>query len=189
MIFRKGSLVASVQPQVLDKASVLVLRMIADAFPERPVYFARTSGTYGRQLGLDAYLLQQGLARKLLPALPTADRDTVLLQGEGWFDLPRSRALWNEVFKGHKSIIARGSWVDRASVGIPYLYVATAANLYEAELLAGNRPVAEQVMQTAEAIARATGLGDLFAQQQPALPPPTGDTAPALPLGADTARR
>jgi hypothetical protein len=188
MLFRKGSLVATVQPQVLDKASVLVLRMIADAFPERPVYFARTSGSYGRQLGLDSYLLQQGLARKLLPELPTADRDTVLLQGEGWFDLPRSRTLWNDVFQGPKSIIARGSWVDRASVGIPYLYVATAANLYEAEMLAGNRVAAEQVMQTAEAIARATGLSDLFAQQVPALPP-RGDTPAAVPLGVDTGRR
>jgi hypothetical protein len=188
MLFRKGSLVATVQPQLLDKASVLVLHMIADAFPERPIYFARTSGSYGRQLGLDSYLLQQGLARRLLPAVPTANRDTLLLDGEGWFDLPRSRHLWNEVFRGQKSIIARGSWVDRASVGIPYLYVATAANLYEAETLAGNRAAAEQVMQTAEAIAGATGLGDLFAQQQPA--PPQGDTAPIrVPLGTDTGRR
>jgi hypothetical protein len=186
-VFRKGTLVANVQPQVLDKASVLVLRMIADAFPERPIYFARTSGSYGRSLGLEPYLVQQGLARKLLPATPTADRDTVLLQGEGWFDLPRSRTLWNDVFKAQKSIIARGSWVDRASVGIPYLYISTAANLYEAEMLAGNREAAERVMQTAEAIARATGLSDLFAQQAPA--PPRGDTAPALPLGTDTARR
>jgi hypothetical protein len=37
-IFRKGTLVATIPPQVLDKASMLVLRMIADAFPERPVY-------------------------------------------------------------------------------------------------------------------------------------------------------
>jgi hypothetical protein len=186
-IFRKGTLIATVQPQVLDKASVLVLRMIADAFPERPIYLARTSGSYGRSLGLDPYLIQQGLARKLLPSIPTADRDTVLLQGEGWFDLPRSRALWTDVFQAPKAIIERGSWVDRASVGIPYLYISTAANLYEAEMMAGNRPAAEQVMVTAEAIARATGLGDLFAQQAPA--PPRGDTAPVIPLGADTARR
>jgi hypothetical protein len=124
-IFRKGTLVATVQPQVLDKASVLVLRIIADAFPERPIYLARTSGSYGRSLGLDPYLIQQGLARKLLPAIPTADRDTVMLQGEGWFDLPRSRALWQEVFQAPKSIIERGHWVDRASVGIPYLYIST----------------------------------------------------------------
>ena len=187
-IFRKGTIVATIPPQVLDKASMLVLRMIADAFPERPMYFARTSGSYGRSLGLEPYLLQQGLARKLLPAIPTADRDTLMLQGEGWFDLPRSRTLWNEVFKGHHAIIARGSWVDRASVGIPYLYVATAANLYEAELMAGNTARADSVMRTAEAVARATGLGDLFEQQRPPAPP-TGDTAPRLPLGGDTGRR
>jgi hypothetical protein len=184
-IFRKGTLVATVQPQLLDKASMLVLRMIADAFPERPIYFARTSGSYGHQLGLDAYLLQQGLARKLLPAIPTANRDTVLLQGEGWFDLPRSRALWDEVFKGHKAIMARDNWADRASVGIPYLYISTAANLYEAEMLAGNREAAEQAMVMAEAIARSTGLSSLFAQQAPAAPP-TGDIPRTMPLGSDS---
>jgi hypothetical protein len=131
--------------------------------------------------------MQQGLARKLLPAIPTPDRDTVMLQGEGWFDLPRSRALWADVFRAPESIIRRGSWVDRASVGIPYLYISTAANLYEAEMLAGNRAAAEQVMVTAEGIARATGLADLFAQQAPA--PPRGDTAPVIPLGTDTGRR
>jgi hypothetical protein len=55
-------------------------------------------------------------------------------------------------------------------------------------MLAGNRVAAEQVMQTAEAIARATGLSDLFAQQVPALPP-RGDTPAAVPLGVDTGRR
>ena len=120
--------------------------------------------------------------------MPTPDRDTVMLQGEGWFDVPRSQALWNEVFKAPQSIIKRGSWVDRASVGIPYLYISTAANLYEAEMMSGNRAGAEKVMVTAEAIARAKGLADLFAQQTPA-PLPRGDTAPALPLGTDTGRR
>ena len=186
-IFRKGTLVATIPPQVLDKASMLVLRMIADAFPERPVYFARTSGSYGRSLGLEAYLLQQGLARKLLPSIPTASRDTVLLQdGEGWFDLPRSRTLWNDVFKGHESIIARDNWADRASVGIPYLYISTAANLYEAETRAGNREAAEQVMVMARAIARSTGLSNLFADQTPAPPAPAGDAPQPLPLGSDS---
>jgi hypothetical protein len=43
-------------------------------------------------------------------------------------------------------------------------------------------------MVTAEAIAGATGLADLFAQQVPAVPP-RGDTPRALPLGTDTVRR
>jgi hypothetical protein len=185
-IFRKGTLTATIPPQVLDKASLLVLRMIADAFPERPIYFARTSGSYARSLGIDAYMLQQGLARKLLPQVPSPDADTLLLQGEGWFDLPRSRTLWTDVFRGQQAIIERGSWVDRASVGIPYLYIATAANLYEALLISGDRQAAERTMQTAEQLAHATGLSDLFAQQTPQLPPPTGDSPPAIPLGRDT---
>jgi hypothetical protein len=43
-------------------------------------------------------------------------------------------------------------------------------------------------MVTAEGIARATGLADLFAQQAPPAPP-RGDTAPVIPLGTDTGRR
>jgi hypothetical protein len=55
---------------------------------------------------------------------PAPSRDTVLVPGEGFVDLPRSLALWN-TFEGPKALIARGDWVDPPSVGIPDLYTIT----------------------------------------------------------------
>ena len=100
--------------------------MIQDAWPQRPIYFARTSGGYARSLGLGDYTLTQGLASKVVipPSAATA-KDTIYVQGDGWLDLPRSDSLWNKVFKGPQSVINTGDWIDRPSVGIPYLYVAT----------------------------------------------------------------
>ena len=54
------------------------------------------------------------------------------MQGDGWLDLPRSDSLWNHVFVGPQSVLNTGDWIDRPSVGIPYLYVATGMELAEA---------------------------------------------------------
>jgi hypothetical protein len=62
-----------------------VLKMIAESFSERPIYFSRTSAGYGQELGLGNYLLTQGLASKVFvaPAAPSAD--TLLLPARaGW---------------------------------------------------------------------------------------------------------
>jgi hypothetical protein len=186
-VFRKGNIVATLRPpQVLNRADLLVLRMILDGYPERPMYFSKTAGSYGRELGLDPFLIQQGLARKLLPDVPQPSADTVLLPGEGWIDVARTRALWDSVFVAPRSIIRRGQWVDKASVGIPYLYISSAISLYEAEQRSRGA-ASEQLLTTAEAIARATGLEQLFAptaftrQQQPELGDQPGQAIPVTP--------
>ena len=127
--------------------------MIQDAWPQRPIYFARTSGGYARSLGLGDYVLTQGLASKLFmpPRHATAAKDTVYVQGDGWLDLPRSDSLWNNVFKGPQSVINTGDWIDRPSVGIPYLYVATGMELAEALKTRGDCREAQQVFDQAEA--------------------------------------
>ena len=182
-VFEHGDIRATINPRILARADLLVLQMIKDSYPERPIYFSRTSGPYGAELGLWPYLMTQGLARKLLPNVPTPTGDTLLIQGEGWMDVARTNQLWSNVFDAPESIVRRGDWVDRASVGIPYLYVVTGGLLAEA-LYRSNRPAdAERVMNEAEAVARATKLESLLAPaEQPTLPG-TGDTsARAVPL-------
>jgi hypothetical protein len=183
-VFEKGNIRATINPRMLTRADLLVLQMIKDAYPERPVYFSRTSGQYGAELGLWPYLVTQGLARKLVPDVPTPGGDTVLVQGEGWMDVARTRHLWSEVFEAPESIVERGDWVDRASVGIPYLYVVTGGLLAEALFRTGDTAAAQEVMTEAEAVADATRLESLFRQAVPELGPfPGGDTAPrAVPL-------
>jgi hypothetical protein len=155
-LFQKDSIRAMLNQGQLYRADLLVLYMIRDAYPQRPVYFSRTSGGYGQELGLQGYLLTQGLARKLLPNTPAPSQDTVLVPGEGFVDLQRSTALWNSVFEGHTAVIKRGDWVDMPSVGIPDLYVITGMILAEGLQRAGRTAEATRVLGTAEQVAQAT---------------------------------
>jgi hypothetical protein len=182
------------QPQLL-KADLLVLYMIRDAWPARPVYLSRTAGGYGQELGIQNNLLTQGLARKLVTTPPVAGRDTVVVQGEGFVDLTRTLALWDS-FEGPKALIARGDWVDPPSVGIPNLYTISGIMLADALERTGRPADARRVLSTAEGVARATRQTREFGfdrVQQPGLAPnenvlqnlvPTAPGAPATP--ADT---
>jgi transmembrane protein TMEM260 (protein O-mannosyltransferase) len=180
--FTAGKIEATITPRTLTRADIFVLTMIKDA-TGRSIYFSRTSGGYGQELGLGPYLLTQGLARKLLPDIPKASPDTVLVPGEGFVDLARSRDLWSQVFTAPKSIIAKNGWVDKPSVGIPALYVSTGLMLSDAVRNAGQPQLAAQMVATAERVAQATHLGDLFGPTQgtPAIPL-EGDSRSAIPL-------
>ena len=177
MLFVKDRIRAIVQPRFLARADFFVLRMIQDG--TRPVYFSRTSGPYAQELGLGGYVLTQGLARKLMSDSVRASGDTVHVPGEGMVDLPRSEALWKE-FKAPAAFIRKNEWVDRPSVGIPYLYVQTGVVLQDALQQRGRTKEAGDAMQLARAVARATRLEELFGPEAP--PPP-----PIVP--ADTGRR
>jgi len=183
--FVAGKIEATITPRTLTRADIFVLRMIKDD-TGRPIYFSRTSGGYGSQeLGLGPYLVTQGLARKLVPDVPRAgSRDTMLVPGEGFVDVPRSKTLWDSVFQAPQSIIKKGDWVDRASVGIPALYVSTGFMLSEAQRTLGNAAEAQRVLTIAEGVARATRLSDLFSavQQLPPLGAEGDSRSTAIPL-------
>jgi hypothetical protein len=188
-LFQKDSIRAMLNQGQLYRADLLVLYMIRDAYPQRPVYFSRTSGGYGQELGLQGYLLTQGLARKLLPNTPTASQDTVLIPGEGFVDIQRSSALWNGVFEGHNAVIKRGDWVDMPSVGIPDLYVITGMILAEALQRTGRTAEASKVMGTAEQVAQATRRTREFGfdRQTNILQPPPPESPLQNLVPADTA--
>jgi hypothetical protein len=185
---------ATIQQPELYRADLLVLYMIRDAYPDRPVFFSRTAGSYGQELGLQNNLLSQGLARKLLPTPPKPGRDTLAVPGEGFVDLQRSVALWNTVFEGPKAIIQRGDWVDMPSRGIPDLYTITGIELADALQRTGRPQVAQQIMGTTQQVARAMrstadfGLDRPFQQVNPAesplpnlIPPSTPADSAAIP--------
>ncbi|MEO7456135.1 MAG: DUF2723 domain-containing protein [Gemmatimonadaceae bacterium] len=191
MTFQGGPIKATIDPQrlsipgVLQRADIFVLRMIADSWNDRPIYLSRTSAGYGQELGLGSYLLTQGLATKLFipPAVP--GKDTLNLPGAGWIDLARSRALWDTVFTAPKSLAARKDWVDRPSVGIPYLYVATGLMLSEVLQATGDNAGAQKVLNQAKSIAQGVKLDDLLAQMQ--LQNPAAPQTPLLVPPSDSA--
>src|SRR6185503_10303118 len=176
MSFTSGSLKSTIDPRnldhgVLERADLFVLRMIQDSWPQRSIYFARTSGSYARSLGLGDNVLTQGLASKLfIPPPPNGAKDTVYVQGDGWFDLPRSDSLWHS-FAGPASVLKTGDWIDRPSVGIPYLYVATGLELEEALKTLGKTEAAAQVRATTRQVAQAVRLEQLLPPDQPPTTP------------------
>jgi hypothetical protein len=162
-LFRKetpqGTVQAMIPEGLFERADQAVLLMIRDSYPERPLYISRTAGSYADQrLGLTPHLLMQGLARKLVADPPERGRDTLFLPRDGWIDVPRSQVLWEDVFMGHQALLREGKWVDNASVGIPLLYVTTAASLAQAEQDRGNGEAAQQYIEAARRLAGATGV-------------------------------
>jgi hypothetical protein len=175
-LFVAGNIRAVVQPRFLSRADIFVLKMIQD-HKGRAVYFSRTSGGYPFELGLKNYLLTQGLARKLMTDSITGGKDTVMVQGEGWVDVPRMKAL-SAAFKSPAALIKKDKWIDKASVGIPYLYVSTNYVLAEALNMQGDKAGADKALDQAMKVAKATGLGDLFSGGPVETPPPvvSGDS-------------
>ena len=159
---------------ILERSDLLILRMIADTWPQRPVYISRTAGAYGETLGLGNNLLSQGLARKVVTT-PTASRDTVYVPGSGWIDIRRTRALWDG-FAGPSAIVKRNDWIDRPSVSIAFSYLVAGGEL--ASLLSERRDAtaADSVMATLRNVARAVRVDHLMSDATPP-PVPRGDTS------------
>ncbi|HEY7234233.1 MAG TPA: DUF2723 domain-containing protein [Gemmatimonadaceae bacterium] len=191
MQFATKNITATIDPRklpygVLQRADALVLRMIQDAWPDRPIYFARSAVGYPQTLGLGNNMLIQGLASKLI-ATPAAGatKDTLFIQDDGWYDIPRSYALWKEVFTGQRSIVHEGQWVDRASVSMPAMYVFAGTELSEALRTRGRMDDARSVLSTTQTVAQAIGLSDMLRGAEQAFsapPPPPGDSRPTVPL-------
>jgi hypothetical protein len=162
------------------RADQLVYFMIRDTYPDRPIYFSRTAGGYPYELGLERYVLTQGMAKKLVGQQIIPGRDTVLIQGEGMVDVKRSYDLWTKVFTATKSLAARKGWVDDASVGIPDLYVISGVTLAEALAQTGQTALSDSVYQQSKGIATAMRRAQVFGfDRQPALPiAPGADVGP-----------
>jgi hypothetical protein len=159
---------------ILERSDLLVLRMIADTWPQRPVYISRTAGSYGETLGLGNNLLSQGLARKVVPT-PVASRDTVYVPGSGWLDIRRTHALWRD-FEGPRAIVKRNDWIDRPSVSIAYSYLFAGGELSGLLLERRDVPASDSVLASVRRIARAVGVEHLMADANPP-PIPRGDTS------------
>jgi len=175
MALHKAALTATIDPRnlpqmgdgsgILERKDIIVLRMIADSWPERPIYFSRTVGNYASSLGMGDLILTQGLANKLfLP--PAASSDTVHVQGAGWFDVPRSKALLADVFQGPRAIVRHGDWIDEPSVGIPLSYVFSGVELAAVLRARGDSSSATTFLDTTARISHAVRQDATFAAVQ-----------------------
>ena len=137
--------------------ALLLINQVAD---ERPVYFA-SSGNAASSLGLDPYLVRQGLAFKLnRTPLENGPPDGVVRMAQSpyapvvgdWVDVPRTRALLEEVFQHRTGIPDEWShWPDEATVGIPNYYAWAYLALTQAALQAGDEEAVARYQERTEA--------------------------------------
>ncbi len=121
--FQHGNLEAILEPQVLERADLVMLQLIQDNLGERPIYISRTTGNFGDRMGLGPYLLGQGLVRKLMPEPITETEDIKLVSQLGWLDLGSSETLLFDVYR-HDSVTRDRpyGWIDEPSETILTLY-------------------------------------------------------------------
>lgn len=160
--FQKNSLVATARSNTLMRSDILLYFLMRDSWPERPLYFSRTAGGLPAELGLDPFMVVQGLARRINETPVRAGPDVVFVQGEGYVDVTRSAALWRDTYQANRSLAARNGWVDDASVGIPDLYVVTGLTISEALANAGYAAQSDSVFNEARGVAQAMRREALF---------------------------
>ena len=173
--FVHGDLSITLPAGYLFRGDVVMLRTIKDSFPDRPIYFTRGAT---RRMDLRPYLLEQGLASKLVGAPQVPSRDT-LPTNDGFIDVKRSAELWKSVYRAPEAMAARGDWVDRASISIPVVYIDSGLKVARALALRGDTAAAARVTARVESVIQATRLDSLFAPGT-ALPSPVlGDSSRA----------
>jgi len=158
-VFRQGNIVLNIPPGYLVRDELVLLRMIKDALPERPIYVSTGGG--GQTLGqlLQPYLLSQGFVQKIVdsPIPDTADTPHILGLR---LDLPRTKELWDTVYHAPEALMKEGNWVDRASFGIAYTYAFTGAVLNEALKARGDVKGADTVMNRVRGIVKAARIAN-----------------------------
>src|SRR6266545_4989427 len=123
----------------LERAELAVLQIIKDQVGKRPIYFSTSTGNIADQLGLTPYLVGEGLVRRLLPKAVVASDSIRLVEGRGFLDVPRTRKLVFEVYRGGIAAARKRprGWVDTPSqpslLGYVFVYDTMAAALRDRE--------------------------------------------------------
>ena len=157
-IFRQGNITLEIPPGYLVRDELVFLRLIKDAFPERPIYVSTGGG--GATLGalLQPYLLTQGFVQKLVDHPVANSPQTPMVAAGLNLDVERTKQLWTTVYTAPEALIKEGDWIDRASFGIPYTYAFTGAILAEAVRNQGDTKTADAIMNRVRAIAKAARI-------------------------------
>ena len=136
------------------------LTLMIEAIDERPIYFA-SSGNAATSLGVDRYLVRQGLAFRLNngPLLEDDGNGFIRLDpspyssvtGE-WVDVERTQTLLDEVFIHRTGIPDNWDhWPDLATIGIPNYYAWGYLALVQAAIQNNDTEALDRYQARAEA--------------------------------------
>jgi hypothetical protein len=136
-----------------DLATIFLIR---DNAGKRPLFFSWSDGGYPDQtLGLSAYLVSQGLVRKLMPQPVEPSDSIVLSQGLGYLDLPRTRSLLWKTYHWQTAARQRPrGWVDLPSSSILQLYSIVYGGAADALRKAGDSVEAARADSIARAVSQ-----------------------------------
>jgi len=152
--FQHEGIDATIPAGYLTRDQLMVLQFIKSTFPARPIHFS--IGGYARGIGLDDYVVTQGLTQRLLDQ-PAAAHSEYLAYPGGHLDLERTRALWQS-YRAPDALLAQGAWVDAPSVSIPAAYVITGQLLGYGTRATGDSVGGDTVLRQVERLSRAAGL-------------------------------
>ena len=118
-----GTIWAKFDGQTLTKSDVAVLFLIQDNAGKRPIYFSWSDGGYPDQkLGLEKYLVTQGMVRKLMDH-PVVPGGAIVNSPMGFVDIPKTRTLLFDVYHPEAAAHERAlGWFDPPSASILSLY-------------------------------------------------------------------
>lgn len=151
-VFRAGDMLSPWQQ--------FALNLINDSVGERPIYFA-SSGNAAASLGLQPYLIRQGLAFRLSDGTPSPEADAGVVPmtdspfspvtGD-WVDVPRTQTLLDQVFVHRGGLPDEWAfWPDRSTLGIPSYYAWGYIALAQAALQSGEQDSLARYQARAEA--------------------------------------
>jgi len=157
-----GNIVATIEAgSYLAPWQQFALNILNEVAGERPVYFA-SSGNNASSLGVQDYLIREGLAFRINNGLPAeaGGADGIVPLSESpftpvtgrWLNVARTRTLFEDVFI-HRSGLPDewDHWPDFATVGIPTYYGWGYLALAQAAIEAGDREALDRYQERAEA--------------------------------------
>jgi hypothetical protein len=109
----------------LTRSDIATILLIRDNLGQRPIYFSWSDGLYpDNTLGLQQYLVTEGLVRRLSPTPVVPDGQRIVISRDiGYVNAPRTRALLDNVYHWEAAARARpAGWVDIPSESILSLY-------------------------------------------------------------------
>lgn len=117
------SVVITFSQQYITRSDLATLFLIRDNIGKRPIFFSWSDGPYPTSLGLDPYLLSQGMVRKLMPTVVKPGGSIHSSEYLGMVDVVRTRALLFGTYHAEAAARSRPfGWVDAPSASILQLY-------------------------------------------------------------------
>jgi Protein of unknown function (DUF2723) len=142
----------------LTKSDVAVLFLIQDNAGKRPIYFSWSDGGFPDQtLGLEQYLVTQGMVRKLMPH-PVTPGGPIVNSPMGFVDVPKTRTLLFEVYHPEAAAHDRAlGWFDPPSASILSLYEIVYNGFSQVLLQTGDTTHATQAATIVQRIQKSIG--------------------------------